>query len=72
VVSKNIIIIVEDDTLQDLLLVLEFEVVLLCDLGEPPFLRDNDFLMAGELVLGMAKGLHVHGNADVGELEITV
>jgi hypothetical protein len=60
VVSKNIIIIVEDDTLQDLLLVLEFEVVLLCDIGEPPFLRDNDFLTAMELVSGMAKCLHVH------------
>jgi hypothetical protein len=44
VVSKNII--AEDDALQDLLFVLEFEVVLLCDIGEPPFLRDDDFLIA--------------------------
>jgi hypothetical protein len=69
VVSKNII--AEDDALQDLLLVLEFEVVLLCDIGEPPFLRDDNFLMARSLVLGIAKGLHVHRNADIGELVIT-
>jgi hypothetical protein len=71
VVSKNTIIIVEDDALQDLLLILEFKVVLLCDIGEPPFLRDDGFLIARKLLLGTVKGLHVHRNADVGELVIT-
>jgi len=44
--------------LYDLLLLLELNIVLLCDVGEAPLLGDDDLLPAGELVAGTTEGLH--------------